>query len=53
MLTVLHAREPEEPAGRPRIDWKLVTDLPVNSHADAAEKWDGRLPPPDARGPEG
>ena len=28
MLTVLHAREPEEPVGRPRIDWKLITDLP-------------------------
>ena len=25
MLTVLHAREPEEPVGRPRIDWKLIT----------------------------
>ncbi len=29
-LTVLHAREREEPAGRPRIDWKLITDLPVH-----------------------
>ena len=37
-LTVLHAREPKEPAGRPRIDWKLITDLPVESHADAVEK---------------
>ena len=37
-LTVLHAREPEEPVGRPRIDWKLITDLPVESHADAVEK---------------
>ena len=27
VLTVLHAREPEEPVGRPRIDWKLITDL--------------------------
>ncbi len=27
VLTVLHAREPEEPIGRPRIDWKLITDL--------------------------
>ena len=24
MLTVLHAREPEEPVGRPRIDWMLI-----------------------------
>ena len=38
VLTVLHAREPEEPVGRPRIDWKLITDLPVDSHADAVEK---------------
>ena len=38
VLTVLHAREPEEPAGRPRIDWKLITDLPVDSHDAAVEK---------------
>ena len=37
-LTVLHAREPEEPVGRPRIDWKSITDLPVENHADAVEK---------------
>lgn len=37
-LTVLHAREREEPAGRPRIDWKLITDLPVGSHHEAVEK---------------
>ena len=37
-LTVLHAREREEPAGRPRIDWKLITDLPVQSHRDVVEK---------------
>jgi hypothetical protein len=37
-LTVLHAREPEEPAHRPRIDWKLVTDLPVPSNRAAVEK---------------
>ena len=38
VLTVLHAREPEEPVGRPRIDWKLITDLPVDSHDAAIEK---------------
>ena len=38
MLTVLHAREPEEPVGRPRIDWKLITDLPVDGHDDTLEK---------------
>src|SRR3954467_5601247 len=37
-LTVLHAREPEEPARRPRIDWKLLTDLPVPSNRAAVEK---------------
>jgi hypothetical protein len=37
-LTVLHAQEREEPAGRPRIDWKLITDLPVRSHREAIEK---------------
>ena len=37
-LTVLHARERQEPVGRPRIDWKLMTDLPVGSHAEAVEK---------------
>ena len=37
-LTLVHAREPKEPAGRPRIDWKLITDLPVDSHDDAVEK---------------
>jgi Transposase DNA-binding len=37
-LTVLHAREPAEPADRPRIDWKLVTDLPVTSNRLAVEK---------------
>ncbi|EWY37075.1 transposase [Skermanella stibiiresistens SB22] len=37
-LTVLHAQEREEPANRPRIDWKLVTDLPVLSPDAAIEK---------------
>lgn len=37
-LTVLHAQEQEEPADRPRIDWKLITDLPVHSHDAAIEK---------------
>jgi hypothetical protein len=37
-LTVLHAREPAEPVDRPRIDWKLITDLPVSSNEAAIEK---------------
>src|SRR5260370_6335387 len=38
ILTVLHAQEREEPTDRPRIDWKLITDLPVQSHEAAIEK---------------
>lgn len=37
-LTVLHAQEPHEPAHRPRIDWRLITDLPVHSNEAAIEK---------------
>lgn len=37
-LTVLHAQEREEPEHRSRIDWKLITDLPVSSHDAAIEK---------------
>ncbi|WP_451995163.1 IS4 family transposase [Azospirillum argentinense] len=37
-LTVLRARERDAPADRPRIDWKLLTDLPVLSNEDAIEK---------------
>ena len=39
-LTVLHAQEREKPEHRPRIDWKLITNLPVHSHKDAIEKLD-------------
>ena len=39
----LNRRVPVSPnarllAGRPRIDWKVITDLPVDSHDDAVEK---------------
>jgi hypothetical protein len=37
-LTVIHAREARKPRGRDRIDWKLVTDLPVTSPEEAVEK---------------
>lgn len=37
-LTVLHAGERDEPEGRPRIDWQLITDLPIGSRAEAVEK---------------
>jgi len=37
-LTVIYAQERDEPADRPRIDWKLITDLPVESHEEAIEK---------------
>lgn len=37
-LTVLHAQERGAPKGRERIDWKLITNLPVQSRGDAIEK---------------
>lgn len=37
-LTVIHAVEPDAPKGRKRIEWKLLTDLPVASGAEAVEK---------------
>ncbi len=37
-LTVVHAVEPEAPKGRKRVEWKLLTDLPVTNCADAVEK---------------
>jgi hypothetical protein len=38
MLTVLHATERDAPKGRERIDWKLVTGLPIRSRKEAIEK---------------
>jgi Transposase DNA-binding/Transposase DDE domain len=37
-LTVLHATERGKPRGRDPIDWKLITNLPVTSRAEAIEK---------------
>ena len=37
-LTVLHATERGKPSGRDRIEWKLITNLPVTSRAEAIEK---------------
>lgn len=37
-LTVLHATERGKPHGRDPIDWKLITDLPITSRAQAIEK---------------
>ena len=37
-LTYIHAYERETPPGRSRVDWKLVTNLPVRTAADAVEK---------------
>jgi hypothetical protein len=37
-LTVIHANERDTPKNRKKIDWKLITDLPVGSRADAIEK---------------
>jgi hypothetical protein len=38
MLTVLHAVEQGAPKNRAKIDWKLITNLPVKSLAEAVEK---------------
>jgi hypothetical protein len=37
-LTVLHATERGKPGARDRIEWKLVTDLPISTRAQAIEK---------------
>ena len=37
-LTVIHATEVNPPEGRRPIDWKLLTDLPVESADQAIEK---------------
>jgi hypothetical protein len=39
-LTVIYARERGNPKGRERIDWKLITNLPVRSRSEAIEKLD-------------
>lgn len=38
MVTVIHAKETDTPPGRDPIDWKLITDLPVRTRAEAIEK---------------
>lgn len=38
ILTVIHATERNTPRGRSKIDWKLLTDLPVRSRKEAIEK---------------
>jgi Transposase DNA-binding len=38
ILTVIHAEERGTPKNRKKIEWKLITDLPVESRADAIEK---------------
>ena len=37
-LTVIHATEPSPPQGREKVEWKLITNLPVLSHSAAIEK---------------
>ena len=37
-LTVIHAEERETPSNRKKIEWRLITDLPVRSRKDAIEK---------------
>lgn len=38
LLTVIHAQERRTPRGREKIDWKLITNLRVDSRAQAIEK---------------
>ena len=38
LLTVIYAQESPTPRGREKIDWKLITNLPVRSRKDAVEK---------------
>ncbi|MBV8072960.1 MAG: IS4 family transposase, partial [Acidobacteriaceae bacterium] len=35
ILTVIHAQEATPPKGRERINWKLITNLPIRSRKDA------------------
>jgi hypothetical protein len=37
-LTVIHAKERGEPKDRDKINWKLITDLPISSRRNAIEK---------------
>ena len=37
-LTIIHAQEKGVPKNRERIDWKLLTDLPVRSCQEAVQK---------------
>lgn len=39
-LTVIHARETTAPKNRDRIDWKLMSDLPVKGLREAAQRLD-------------
>ena len=38
ILTGIHAQERAQPRDRARIDWKLITNLPVRSRKEALEK---------------
>ncbi|TIO79470.1 hypothetical protein [Mesorhizobium sp.] len=38
MLTYIHARERDQPTDRDRVEWRLVTNLPVHSAEQAIEK---------------
>ena len=37
-VTVIHAKESGSTAGREPVDWKLVTDLPIEGLGQAVEK---------------
>lgn len=37
-LTVIHARERGKPEGRPALDWRLITNLKIDTAEEAVEK---------------
>ena len=39
-LQIIHAEELDPPEGRAPVFWKLITNLPVTTHADAVHKLD-------------
>jgi hypothetical protein len=38
LIGIIHALERESPKNRKKLEWKLITDLPVRSRQDVIEK---------------
>ena len=41
ILTAIHASEEDTPKDREKIDWKLLTDLPVRRVRKLSRNWNG------------